>query len=109
MPNFKIPVRALSLTGKKIVKVWSAVMAVAAVVAAGVVVEARVEVAMVVVVTTAVVLVSPLSLYRSSATVPFHFVLKLLFPENKKNLNNSRYGNYWSESILVFTRRCRII
>ena len=44
-------------------------MAVAAVVAAGVVAEARVEVAAVVVVTMAVVLVSPLTLYRPSATV----------------------------------------
>ena len=48
-------------TGKKIVKVWSVVMAVAAVVAAGVVAEARVEVAAVVVVTMAVMLVSPLT------------------------------------------------
>ena len=38
-------------------------------VAAGVVAEARVEVAAVVVVTMAVVLVSPLTLYRPSATV----------------------------------------
>ena len=59
-------------------------MAVAAVVAAGVVAEARVEVAAVVVVTMAVVLVSPLTLYRPSATVLFHFVLKLIFFENKK-------------------------
>ena len=59
-------------------------MAVAAVVAA-----ARVEVAAVVVVTMAVVLVSPLTLYRPSATVLFYFVLKLIFSENKKTLKNS--------------------
>ena len=41
---------------------------------AGVVAEARVEVAAVVVVTMAVVLVSPLTLYRPSATVLFLFV-----------------------------------
>ena len=59
------------------------VVAVAAVVA-GVVAAARVEVTLVVVVTMAVVLVSPLTLYRPSATVLFHFVLKLIFSENKK-------------------------
>ena len=64
-------------------------MAVAAVVAAGVVAAARVEVAVVVVVTMAVVLVSPLTLYRPSATVLFYFVLKLIFYENKKTLKNS--------------------
>ena len=64
-------------------------MAVAAVVAAGLVAEARVEVAAVVVVTMAVVLVSPLTLYRPSATVLFYFVLKLIFYENKKDLRNS--------------------
>ena len=61
-------------------------MAVATVVA-GVVVAARVEVATVVVVVVAtmvVVLLSPLTLYRPSATVLIHFVLKLIFPENKK-------------------------
>ena len=53
-------------------------MAVTAVVAAGMVAEARVEVAAVVVVTMAVVLVSPLTLYRPSAIVLFHFILKLI-------------------------------
>ena len=66
---------------EKIVKVWS-VVAVAAVAAA------RVEVSAVVV-TMVVVLVSPLTLYRPSATVLFHFVLKLIFSENKKTLKNS--------------------
>ena len=56
---------------------------------ARVVAAARVEVAAVVVVTIAVVLVSPLTLYRPSATVPFYFVLKLIFYENKKSLKNS--------------------
>ena len=69
-------------TGKKIIKVRSVVMAVAAVVATGVVAEARVEVAAVVVVIMAVVLVSPLTLYRPSATVLFQFVLKLIFTSN---------------------------
>ena len=55
-----------------------------AAVVAGVVAAARVEVALVVVVTMAVVLVSPLTLYRPSATVLFHFVLKLIFSKNKK-------------------------
>ena len=59
-------------------------MAVAAVVAAGVVAAARVEVAAVVVVTMAVVLVSPLTLYRPSASVLFYFILKLIFPEKEK-------------------------
>ena len=59
-------------------------VAVAAVVA-GVVAAARVEVA-VVVVTMAVVLVSPPTLYKPSATVLFHFVLKFIFSENKKTL-----------------------
>ena len=63
-------------------------MAVAAVVAAGVVAEARVEVAAVVVVTMVVVLVGPLTLYRPSATVLFHFVMKLIFSKNKKTLKN---------------------
>ena len=58
-------------------------------VAAGVVVAARVEVAAVVVATMAVVLVSPVTLYRPSATVLIHFVLKLIFPEYKKTLKNS--------------------
>ena len=49
---------------------------------------ARVEVAAVVVVTMAVELVSPLTLYRPSATVLFYFVLKLIFSENKRNLKN---------------------
>ena len=48
-------------------------------VVAGVVAAARVEVAAVVVVTMAVVLVSPPTLYKPSATVLFHFVLKLIF------------------------------
>ena len=61
-------------------------VAVAAVVA-GVVAAARVEV--VVVVTRAVVLVSPLTLYRPSATVLFYFVLKLIFSENEKTLKIS--------------------
>ena len=50
-----------------------------AAVVAGVVAAARVEVAGVVVVTMAVVLVSPPTLYKPSATVLFHFVLKLIF------------------------------
>ena len=54
--------------------------------AAGVVVAARVEVAAVVVATMAVVLVSPVTLYRPSATVLIHFVLKLIFPEYKKEI-----------------------
>ena len=58
-------------------------VAVAAVVA-GVVAAARVEVTSVVVVTMAVGLVSPPTLYKPSATVLFHFVLKLIFPKNKK-------------------------
>ena len=53
---------------------------------AGVVVAARVEVAVVVVVTMAVVLISPLTLYRPSATVLFHFIWKLIFSKNKKCL-----------------------
>ena len=56
-----------------------------AAVVAGVVAAARVEVAAVVVVTMAVVLVSPPTLYKPSATVLFHFVLKLIFSENKKD------------------------
>ena len=59
----------------------------AAVVAGGVA-AARVEVAAVVVATMAVVLVSPLTLYRPSATVLIHFVLKLIFPEYKETLKN---------------------
>ena len=55
-------------------------MAVTAVVAA-----ARVEVAAVVVVTMAVVLVSPLTLYKPSAKVLIHFVMKLIFPKIKTN------------------------
>ena len=60
-------------------------VAVAAVVA-GVVAAARVEVPAVVVVTMVVVLVSPPTLYMPSATLLFHFVLKLIFSENKKTL-----------------------
>ena len=66
--------------GKKSVKVWSVVVAVAA---------ARVEVAVVVVATMAVLLVSPLTLYRPSATVLFRYILKLIFSENKSFLKNS--------------------
>ena len=51
---------------------------------AGVMAAARVEVAAVVVATMAEVLVSPLTLYTPSATVLIHFILKLIFPENKK-------------------------
>ena len=51
-----------------------------AAVLAGVVAAAKVEVAVEVVATMAMVL----TLYRPSATVLFHFVLKLIFPENKK-------------------------
>ena len=47
------------------------------------------EVAAVMLATLAVVLVSPLTLYRSSATVLIHFILKLIFPKNKKKLKNS--------------------
>ena len=57
---------------------------------AGVVASARVEVAAVVVVTMAVVLVSPLTLYKPSATVLFHFVLKLIFPENQINFKQGQ-------------------
>ena len=64
------------------------VVAVVAVVA-GVVAAARVEVAGVVVVIMAVVLVNPPTLYKPSATVLFHFVLKLIFSENEKALKNS--------------------
>ena len=78
-------------------------------VAAGVEVAARVGVVTVVGVPIAVVLVSLLTLYRPSATDLFHFVLKLIFPEYKKTLKYSLLRNYWYESILVFTRRCRII
>ena len=53
---------------------------------------ARVEVAVVVVATMAVVLVSPLTLYRSSVTVLFHFALKLIFPEIKKIHNTETVG-----------------
>ena len=60
-------------------------------VAAGVVVAARVEVA-VVVATMAVVLVSPVTLYRPSAIVLIHFVLKLIFPEYKKIHNSKTIG-----------------
>ena len=55
-----------------------------AAVVAGVVAAPRVEVAAVVVVTMAVVLVSPPTLYESSATFLFHFILKLIFSKNKK-------------------------
>ena len=61
----------------------------AAAAAAGVVVAGRVEVAAVVVAIMAVVLVSPLTLYRPSATVLINFVLKLIFPKYKKTLKNS--------------------
>merc|ERR1712228_655582 len=40
---------------------------------------------------------------------PRHIVLKLIFLKIKKTLKNSSLGNYWSESILALTRRCRII
>ena len=80
--------RATFADREKVVKVWSVVVAVAAVVA-GVEAAARVEVAAVVVVMMVVVLVSPLTLYRSSATVLFHFVLKLIFSKNKRTLKNS--------------------
>ena len=40
-------------------------------------------------VTMAVVLVSPPTLYQPSATVIFHFVLKLIFSKIKKTLKNS--------------------
>ena len=63
-------------------------VAVSAVVA-GVVVAAIVEVAAVVVASMAVVLVSPLTLYRPSATVLIHFVLKLIFLKYKIFLQNS--------------------
>ena len=63
-----LPVRVAFADWEKIIKVWSVAVAVVA----GVVAAARVEV---VVVTMAVVLVSPLTLYRPSATVLFHFVL----------------------------------
>ena len=52
-------------------------------------VMAGVVVAAVVVVTMAVVLVSPRTLYKPSAPVLFHFVLKLIFFQNKKTLKNS--------------------
>ena len=68
-------------TVKKIVKVWSVVVAV-------VVAATRVEVATMVVVTMAVVQVSPLMLYKPSATIQFHFFLKLIFSENKRTLKN---------------------
>ena len=86
-----LPVRAVFADREKIVKVWSVVVAVAAVVAvvAGVVAAARMEVAVLVMVTMAVVLVSPPILTKPFATVLFHFVLKLIFSENKKTLKNS--------------------
>ena len=55
-----------------------------AAVVAGVVAAARVEMAVVMVVTMAVVLVSPPTLYKPSATVLFHFILKFIFSKNKK-------------------------
>ena len=58
-------------------------------VAAVVVAAARVEVAVMVMVTMAEVLVSPPTLCKPSATVLFHFVLKLIFSENNKTLKNS--------------------
>ena len=61
-------------------KIWSVVVAVATVVAA-----ARVQVAAVVMATIAVVLVSPLTLYRPSATVLIHLVLKLKIKKRLKN------------------------
>ena len=80
-----LPVRVAFADWEKIIKVWSVVVAVVA----GVVAAARVKVVAVVMVTTTVVLVSPLTLHRPSATVLFHFVLKLIFSENKKTLKNS--------------------
>ena len=44
----------------------------------------RVEVAAEVVATMAVVLLSPLTLYRPSATVLIHFVLRFISLENRK-------------------------
>ena len=73
-----LPVRAAFADREKIVKVWSVAAVVAGVVAVAVVV-----------VTMAVVLVSPLTLYKPSATVLFHFVWKLIFSENKIFLKNS--------------------
>ena len=67
-----------SPTGKKIVKVWSVAVAVVVEV---VMPAARAEVAAAAAV---VVLISPLTLYRRSTTVLIHFVLKLIFPKNKK-------------------------
>ena len=75
--SYITPVRAAFADREKIVKVWSVVVALAAVVA-GVVVAARVVVVALVVATLAVVPVSPLTLYRPSATVLMHFVLKLI-------------------------------
>ena len=54
-------------------------MVAVAAVMVGVVAAARVEVPAVVVVTMVVVLVSPPTLYKPSATVLFHIVLKLIF------------------------------
>ena len=50
---------------------------------------AMVEVVAVVVATMVEVLVSPLTLYTTSATVLIHFILKLIFPENRKTCKNS--------------------
>ena len=67
-------------------------MAVAAVVAAGVVV------------TMAVVLVSPLTLYRPSATVLFYFVLKLIFSRVQRDSISYYIG--WSVDRLVGLSVC---
>ena len=74
----------------------------------GVGVAPRVEVEAVVVSTMAVVLSSSLTLYRPSATVLFHFVLKLIFSENKKTLKIHNLETIGPRA-LAFTRRCRII
>ena len=81
-------------TRKKIVRLRSVVVAVLMLVAM-VVVAVRVELVVKVVATMVVVLVSPLTLYRPSATVLFHFVLKLIFSKNKKTLKNSLLENRW--------------
>ena len=57
-----------------------------AAVVAGRVAAARVEVAAVVVATMMEVLVTLLTIYRPSATVLIHFVLKLIFLQNKNFL-----------------------
>ena len=82
--ELSLPVMAAFANRERMVKIWSEVVVAAAVVKV-VMVAARTEV---VAAAGVVLMFSPLTLNRLFTTVLIHFILKVVFSDNKKRIKN---------------------